>query len=234
VRPGGKGRRGAADSRPDRGDAPRRRLRALGPTAGHRCPGPAAPARGPRIEGCSMRASLERWRTPGCGISSVALFAVHALAHGPLPARGASATQLLRYASRHYAALLASAWLDGLATALLVLLIAGILGLAARPAVAAAAVTVAGVGVIASLILLNDVFFVTLAQAGRDGQAASALIAWRLVVAINLVFPVANMLWLTGLAALLLRPPGVPRGLAYPRPAPRVAWGGGGPTALPP
>lgn len=179
-----------------------------------------------------MRASLERWRTPGCGISSVALFAVHALAHGPLPARGASAAQLLRYASRHYAALLASAWLDGLATALLVLLIAGILGLAARPAVAAAAVTVAGVGVIASLILLNDVFFVTLAQAGRDGQAASALIAWRLVVAINLVFPVANMLWLTGLAALVLRASVVPRALAYPGLALGLAEVVVGPIAL--
>jgi hypothetical protein len=35
-------------------------------------------------------------------------------------------------------------------------------------------------------------------------------------VAINLVFPVANMLWLTGLAALVMRASVVPRALAYP------------------
>lgn len=162
-----------------------------------------------------MRASLDRWRTPGCGIGSVVLFSIHALAHGPLPARDASAAQLLRYASRHHAALLASAWLDGLATALLVLFVVGILGLTARPGVPVAAVTLAGVGVIASLILLNDVFFVTLAQAGRDGRAAPALIAWQLILAITLVFPVANMLWLTGLAALVMRASVVPRALAY-------------------
>jgi hypothetical protein len=162
-----------------------------------------------------MRTPLSRWWTPGCGIGSVVLFTVHALVHGSLPAQDASAAQLLRYASRHHAALLASAWLDGLATALLVLFVAGILGLAGRTSAPAAAVTLAGAGMIASLILFSDVFFVTLAQAGRDGQATLALTAWRLLAAINLIFPAANMLWLTGLAALVLYASVVPRALAY-------------------
>jgi hypothetical protein len=162
-----------------------------------------------------MRTSLSRWWTPGCGIGSVALFTVHALAHGSLPAQDASAAQLLRYASRHHAALLASAWLDGLATALLVLFVAGILRLAGHAAAPAAVVTLAGAGMIASLILLSDVFVVTLAQAARAGQAATTLTAWRLLVAINLIFPAANILWLTGLAALVVLASVVPKVLAY-------------------
>lgn len=161
-----------------------------------------------------MRAFTRRWLVPGCGISSVITFAVHATLHGSAPGTDSPSGELVAFGTRHYSALLASAWLDGVAVALLLVFVAGAVRQAHVSREMAATITLIGIGLSAAVILANDIFLITFGQAARHGNGAVAATAQYLVNAANMVLPLPDLVWVTGLAAILHRTRLVPRTLA--------------------
>jgi hypothetical protein len=162
-----------------------------------------------------METLSRRWVIPLCGIASMLAFAVHAIVAGSIPADDASAEQLMAYATRHDRALLASAWLDGLGAVLLVLFVVGVVHRIGTGTQILGRVALMGVGLVAALSFLAEVFVITMGQAGSRGDTAGAVTAFHLTTATDLIFPLANVVWVTALAVLLLRAGLVPAAIAY-------------------
>jgi hypothetical protein len=161
-----------------------------------------------------METLNRRWLIPLCGIASMLAFAVHGFVAGSLPADDASAVQIMDYATGHHRALLVAAWLDGLGAVLLLLFVVGVVHSASTRATTLGRIAFMGTGLVAALSLVVDLCIIAMGQAGARGDTSSAVTAFHLAVAGDLVFPLANVVWVTALAAILLRAELVPAAVA--------------------
>jgi len=147
-------------------------------------------------------------------VSAIVALVAHFAILPSRPGLNATQPQLMQFAA-HHDALLASAWLDGVGSALLILSVVVMAHFVdAGGTVLGRIVQVVGAAVIA-MSLVSDALLIAVAQAGSVGDGTTVRTAYSLLHVADYVYPFANPFWLAALGAIILRSGVLPRILGY-------------------